>query len=63
MALVEQSAPSAHDRLMVAVKSLPSGDLDKLCTGLEALVTAAGLRSQKPEMFFENAREHERTTT
>ncbi|MEI9903711.1 MAG: MarR family transcriptional regulator [Asticcacaulis sp.] len=52
-ALVTQSLPSAHDRLMAAVKSLPPETLDALADGLTQLVAAADLTDQKPDMFFE----------
>lgn len=52
VALVELSPPTAHERLMAAVKSLPPEDLDNLSKGLAALIAATDLDAQTPEMFF-----------
>jgi len=51
--LVEDSPPSAHDRLMAAVRSLPAEEMEQLAAGLVALVRAADIARQTPDMFFE----------
>jgi len=51
--IVAESPPTANERLMQAVRSLPPEEIEKLAEGLNALITAASLEKHMPGMFFE----------
>jgi len=53
-ALLSINPPSASDRLMQAVKTLPPETLDGLAKGLDAVIHAAGLTEEAAVLFFED---------
>jgi DNA-binding MarR family transcriptional regulator len=50
---VQNAAMTAQEKLMLALQDLPPAIVAELARGLEALVSAAGLATDPPTMFFE----------